>query len=147
MLLNSPPRPTLLQCLLMAALGVGLTVPSTGQSVNWAAVREGWTQTFRDVHQGEASAITATLQSGASPHVTDSLGNTPLHYAAMTGRVAIIRQLLIHGANPNAVNGVGLSPVHYAASGFWDSSEAMPHYCWPEGIRTMRVMEAAPYPL
>ena len=125
MLLNSLPRPTLLQCLLMVALGVGLTVPSASQSVNWAAVREGWTQIFRDVHQGKASAVTATLQSGASPHVTDSLGNTPLHYAAMTGRVDIIRQLLIHGANPNTVNGAGLSPVHYAASGFGDSGEAM----------------------
>ncbi|KAF1331973.1 Fact complex subunit, partial [Globisporangium splendens] len=41
--------------------------------------------------------------------------NSPLHYAAYQGHVAVCTTLLDHGASVNATNGSGCTPVFYAA--------------------------------
>lgn len=45
--------------------------------------------------------IELLLAGGASANATGPCGETPLHYAALKGRVELGRLLLAHGANPN----------------------------------------------
>lgn len=54
------------------------------------------------------------LAKGVHPSATDKHGNTPLHYAAESGRIDIARSL-IKNADANAVNSFNFTPLHYAA--------------------------------
>jgi ankyrin repeat protein len=45
-----------------------------------------------------------------------TIGLTPLHFAALEGKVRMIRFLLDHGADPNAVSEYGETPLHLALS-------------------------------
>jgi len=49
-----------------------------------------------------AAAMSALVESGASPNITDATGATPLHAAAQIGDADLIRILLKKGADPNA---------------------------------------------
>jgi len=49
-----------------------------------------------------AAAMSALVESGASPNITDATGATPLHAAAQLGDADLIRILLKKGADPNA---------------------------------------------
>lgn len=51
------------------------------------------------VMEGEKCAL-MLLKSGADPNITMDSGETPLHVAAKTGRLRIIRLLLQDGGNP-----------------------------------------------
>jgi cytohesin len=61
-----------------------------------------------------STEVVKLLQGYLGPNVTDSLGHTPLHYAARIGRLDTMKVLLENGANPNAQNNIGLTPLHFA---------------------------------
>ena len=57
------------------------------------------------------------LEHGADVHAKDlELSFTPMHYAAKTGNVAILKQLLAAGADKNAVDRIKQTPIDVAAS-------------------------------
>lgn len=50
--------------------------------------------------RGNDAVLDALLTAGANPNVADSNGFTPLHHAALGGRLPTVRLLLRHGADP-----------------------------------------------
>lgn len=111
--------------LLAAPLGTGLGVPHAGEVIHWAEMERGWSQLFKDGRGELVAALERSLELGMSPNIRDSLGNTPLHYAALFGRKYAMQVLLNHGADPNAVNNNGDTPVHKLAGGRRDAGPAM----------------------
>jgi len=66
------------------------------------------------------------LRFGAAPDQPDSLGNTPLFWAADTGDAGIVHALLDGKANPNRPNRQGITPLMAAArTGSLPSVEAL----------------------
>lgn len=61
----------------------------------------------------EALVLTL-LQYGANPNLTDTHGNTALHYAATNGSVACVRILLENNASNSTVNLEGMRPIDLA---------------------------------
>jgi len=59
--------------------------------------------------------VKSLIDGGAKVNEIDSLGETPLHVAAMRGYRGIASLLLENGANLNAGDVRGLTPVHMAA--------------------------------
>ena len=56
------------------------------------------------------------LAAGADVNEENSIGYTPLHYAAGVGRIDIVELLIEHGANINATDSSnkGATPLDYA---------------------------------
>lgn len=66
---------------------------------------------LRDVRQ-----VRRLLAAGANVHSTTTNGFTPLHLAALDGRVQSVRALLAAGANVHrATTSTGMTPLHFAA--------------------------------
>jgi ankyrin repeat protein len=63
----------------------------------------------------EAENIVALLEKGYTPNISDTLGGTPLMYAAGNGNSVTVSILLRHGANPLAQDGYENTALHYAA--------------------------------
>jgi ankyrin repeat protein len=57
-----------------------------------------------------------TSRGGANIEAKDIHGDTPLHYAALNGEVAVVKALLSGGANILAANNNGHFPIHKAVS-------------------------------
>jgi ankyrin repeat protein len=55
------------------------------------------------------------LGAGSDVNQLDERGDTPLHHAALAGRVSAAELLLDHGADLNARNRFGATPLHRAA--------------------------------
>ena len=62
----------------------------------------------RGSEQGETSRI-------PNPNAKDSDGSTPLHWAARSGHVEVVRCLVEGGADKNVVTSNGSTPLHLAA--------------------------------
>jgi len=60
---------------------------------------------------GDRGMAELLLKWGADPSIRDFWGNTPLHYAAQGGDIAIVRLLLKHGADKRARNNKGELPA------------------------------------
>jgi ankyrin repeat protein len=54
----------------------------------------------------------ALLDNGAFPNITDSLGLTPLFYAATSGSTECVLRLLLAGAVTEIFDDVGKGPLH-----------------------------------
>eukprot|EP00960_Hanusia_phi_P046167 757663-Hanusia_phi.AAC.2 len=67
--------------------------------------------------EGDCERIAHLKQEGADVCTRDSAwyGDTPLHFAALEGRIEAIKLLVVLGADINSVNSVGRTPLHYAA--------------------------------
>ena len=74
----------------------------------------------RDIVDGLANASEQAarwlLRAGTSPHLQDTAGYTPLHFAALGGMKSLARILVEAGVSVNAVNLEGRTPLHYAAA-------------------------------
>lgn len=54
------------------------------------------------------------------PNCRNENGNTPLHYAAISGTKKVSQLLVAHGGDVNAANKAGQTPLHGAAGQNWD---------------------------
>lgn len=54
------------------------------------------------------------INHGADVNIADERGSSPIHYAAKTGKLHLVKKLLECGANINAKNIVGETALHYA---------------------------------
>ncbi|KAG6618393.1 putative DNA ligase [Phytophthora cinnamomi] len=60
--------------------------------------------------------IARLVQHGATVNVADERGDTPLHWAAFSGRAAVAQNLLTLGADPTLVNSDWETPAQIAAA-------------------------------
>ncbi|KAF1792183.1 Ankyrin repeat-containing domain [Phytophthora cactorum] len=60
--------------------------------------------------------ISRLVQHGANVNVADERGDTPLHWAAFSGRAAVIQNLLTLGADPTLSNSDWETPAQIAAA-------------------------------
>lgn len=68
--------------------------------------------------QGIVKLVQVLLRTQTNdPNVRDGHGRTPLHWAAMTGRVDVMRLLLECGAEIDAVDHLNRTPLFLAAGG------------------------------
>lgn len=86
---------------------------------------EGNTALMDMITEGNLPVIQALLDCRANLDQRDSSGATPLHYAAMHGKVDVIRFLLERGADPSAVNHAGFSPWMMVAEALNVSGEEL----------------------
>ena len=72
------------------------------------------------LHQAVASCcndvVSLLLDEGCPIDVVNSMGSSPLHYAAQYGNIVAIEELVARGFNANLTNHEGLTPMHSAVS-------------------------------
>jgi len=66
------------------------------------------------VIKGNLAIAKVLLQRNANPNIADSLGVTPLVYAAQFQKIELVKLLLQHKANPLVVDKEGKTPYDYA---------------------------------
>ncbi|KAK6748290.1 hypothetical protein RB195_001114 [Necator americanus] len=70
--------------------------------------------------------VKSMICEGVDVNHTDSLGSSPLHYAAFTGDVNFMLMLLEIGADFNAQDSLGLTPLHRAVAAMhYDAAELL----------------------
>lgn len=73
--------------------------------------RDGLTSCAVAAQSGADKCVFALCKNLANPHITDSMGNTPLHWACAMVQAKAASVLLYHGVNPNAVSDNGVTPL------------------------------------
>lgn len=63
----------------------------------------------------DLEAVARLIESGSGPRISNDDGDTPLHFAARAGNLAVARSLLDAGADADARDRQGNSPLHEAA--------------------------------
>ena len=76
-------------------------------------------KSYRYVWEPRAKAMELLIRHGAKVNLANrENGNTPLHYAAVSGNTDLVQLMIEHGAEVNAVNRGSYTPLYYlAASG------------------------------
>ncbi|MBF6173899.1 ankyrin repeat domain-containing protein [Nocardia blacklockiae] len=69
------------------------------------------TRMFDLARTGDAATLTAYLEAGVPPNLTNDRGDTLLMLAAYHGHHAAVTTLLDHGADPNRPNDKGQTPA------------------------------------
>ena len=69
---------------------------------------------IRAVQCSNVDAVRLLLELGANANVSTSLGETALHFVAMTGNIPIANMLLENGADVNALTSYGTTPLSQA---------------------------------
>lgn len=59
--------------------------------------------------------IAQSINISETVNLQTSLGNTPLHLAAVNGQVEVVAELIKHDAAVNTQNSLGYTPLHYAS--------------------------------
>lgn len=86
----------------------------TGHGIN-KRDKNGETQLFRAVKNGDIRTVKKLLRDGADPNMANNHKLTPLHHAAYWGETEICDMLLKAGADPHLHNGHGWTALHSAA--------------------------------
>jgi ankyrin repeat protein len=74
-------------------------------------------KSYRYVWEPRAKAMELLIRHGAKVNLANlENGNTPLHYAAVSGNPDLVQLMLEHGAEVNVVNRGGYTPLYYLAS-------------------------------
>jgi ankyrin repeat protein len=106
---------------------------SDGADVNAKHSRTGLTSLSVACHEGHVQLVKELVEHGADVEAKDNGGNTPLHYAAITGSLTVVNEFLSpndsngatttllgkrksRGANIEATNNRGNTPLHCAIS-------------------------------
>ncbi|KAL3111592.1 hypothetical protein niasHT_019939 [Heterodera trifolii] len=78
--------------------------------------RNGFTALHIAVYKGDKSALQTLLEEGADPNATPTASGVPppLHLAAMSGNVDVLRVLVAHGANLQSQDFVRYTALHCA---------------------------------
>jgi uncharacterized protein len=63
----------------------------------------------------KAGAVAYLLRRGDNPNLVDSVGHSPLDYAATFGNIEMLRLLLEGGARPDYRDSFGSTALHWAA--------------------------------
>ncbi len=78
--------------------------------------------------RGDAPVLETMLSCGFDPNAADKDHVTPLHRAAMAGRLEAVRVLLAHGASLTAVDGMfAASPLVWATEGWRHPGDGADH--------------------
>jgi ankyrin repeat protein len=88
--------------------------------------------------RGDAAILETMLALGFNPNARDNDGVTPLHRAAMAGRVEAVRVLLAYGADVNALDATfAATPLVWTAEGWSHGPKGADH------VGTARLLMAA----
>lgn len=68
----------------------------------------------RVAYYGDANLIPSLIARGENIHEVDTAGNTPLHWAAIGGRLDSVEILIANNADVNIQNLKGKTPMHLA---------------------------------
>lgn len=91
--------------------------------------RDGLTVCAVAAQRGAKDCLLSLFRSLANPNLSDSLGNTPAHWACAMSQSETLGLLLYHGVNPNAANHAGVTPLMLALSkGHMEMSEKLLQY-------------------
>jgi uncharacterized protein len=91
-------------------------LPSIRGTMSSARDTDGRTAVWHAATIDEGTIIKATLASGGDPAIADAQGFTPLHAAAMSGRVENIRLLMTLAKTADVQSTFGVTPLMLAAS-------------------------------
>jgi ankyrin repeat protein len=70
---------------------------------------------FEQAFSGNVGSVLLALSDGESVDITDSYGNTPLHWACKGNQLDVVRALKQEGASCVVTNTAGSSALHWAA--------------------------------
>lgn len=65
-------------------------------------------------YRGYTEMVEMLLRFGANPNIRDCVGNTPLHLAAVTSKIAVVTLLLTAGTNVSSLDHHGYNPLQLA---------------------------------
>ncbi|KAJ7542520.1 hypothetical protein O6H91_10G109700 [Diphasiastrum complanatum] len=65
---------------------------------------------------GNFEIVQYLISAGADVNISNSEGNTPLHWAALNGHVQVVQELISRGANVSALNSHERTPLDEAIS-------------------------------
>lgn len=69
---------------------------------------------IRQLLAKKEAVISHLLRKGASPHIRDRDGASPLHYAVQVGAMQTVKLLLKYEVDVNAADNEGWTPLHIA---------------------------------
>ncbi len=95
---------------------LSVLVAAAGRNINALANRDECPLLFQSARAGETEAVGVLLAAGANPRGSASRWS-PLHYAAIDGRPAVVKQLIAAHADLNDVSGGGYTPLHATLRG------------------------------
>jgi ankyrin repeat protein len=90
--------------------------------LHWACGKGHLPVVIELLNPNDSNGATTTIlgkrktRAGANTEAKDNDGDTPLHIAALTGHLPVVKALLAVGANILAANNTGRLPVHEAVS-------------------------------
>ena len=89
---------------------------------------------FRSIENGDLDQFSRLVDTGIDLSTNNKLGETPLHWAAMTGTFLAVKALADAGADLNAQDGrTGNTPLHAAVS---HDDIVLIHYLISRNVRT-----------
>ncbi len=103
------------QCANVNVIGNPTTRPTLSSGIQISAYN--WTPLHHTVQYNTTTDIAKKLiELGAFVNITDDMGRTPLHWAAMYNKPQFVNFLIDKGANVNAKDKNGSTPLHVANS-------------------------------